>query len=307
MIIDVGKKIKVIRPEARSIFPYSNSLYIDDEIRAVIDAGAGGRAYADIPSASVELLLLSHNHFDHVNGVSFFNHAAILAGQEEIDGYKDPQTYYLYSGFQHWEQLMGRARLGNFFDAKMPGDIPSTPGFQYIDLDGVIKDGDIFDLGQTKLAAIHTPGHSHGHYAFFCEKEGILFSGDLDISPRGPWYGCEVSNLDDLIESTYKIIDLEPRILVTSHRRVFDSRKDDIKNLLVKYLDICLEKEEKILQYLNEPRDLDDIAGQDFVYEFPDRTPYIIFWAKMMILKHLRRLEKAGKISKVDEKHYLRA
>ncbi len=48
MFIELTACIKVIRPESRAVFPYSNSLYIDDERQTLIDAGSG-RVYQHLP------------------------------------------------------------------------------------------------------------------------------------------------------------------------------------------------------------------------------------------------------------------
>lgn len=308
MIIDLNSKIKLIRPEAVAVFPYSNSLFIDDEVRGMIDAGAGGKAYAPVKPENIDLLLITHNHFDHINGVSFFTNAKIMAGQEEAEGYTSPEVYSSWAGYAKWEKLMGRTKVERFSQTTpMPDDVPVQLGFHKVDLAGVIKDGDVFDLGKTKLRALHTPGHSHGHYAFFIEKEGILFSGDVDISPRGPWYGGEHSDFDALVTSVERLIALDPRILVTSHRRIFDSKTENIAKLFRDFIGIALQKEEKIYDYLTSPRSINDISEQDFTKDYPRKTAYAEFWAKMMIMRHLERLQKQALIKKVDKEHYVRA
>lgn len=45
--------------------------------------------------------------------------------------------------------------------------------------DHKIPDGTTFDLGDTTLHAIHTPGHRFDHLCFWLEREGILFAGDV--------------------------------------------------------------------------------------------------------------------------------
>lgn len=308
MIIDLNNRVKVIRPEAVAVFPYSNSLFINDDIRVMVDAGAGGKAYLPIKSNSIDLLLITHNHFDHVNGLSLFTNAQIMAGQEEAEGYSSPEVYSNWAGYSKWEKLMGRTKIERFSQTiPMPDDVPIEPGFQKVDLAGVIKDNKVFDLGKTKLTALHTPGHSHGHYAFFIEKEGILFSGDVDISPRGPWYGGEHSDFDALVASVERLIELQPNILVTSHRRVFDSKSENIAKLFKDFIGIALQKEEKIYDYLTTPRSINDISEQDFTKDYPRKTAYAEFWAKMMIMRHLERLQKNARIIKIDQEHYVRA
>ncbi len=307
MIIALTDQIKLIRPETKSVFPYSNSLYIDDEVPTLIDAGSGGKAYAEIPAERIELLLVSHNHFDHVNGLVFFPHAKIMAGREEALTYQDQEYYLRFSGFYDWERLMGKVERQMFSGpVQLPEDIPIQRGFQEVRLDALIKDGDIFELGKTTFQAIHLPGHSPGHYAFYCEKEGILFSADLDLAPDGPWYGGGFSDFDDLEDSINKLIEINPRILVTSHRRIFDAAKDDIPALLLAYLEIPLRKEKLMLNYLAEPRTVDDIIEQDFIEGFRGKTPYFTFFGKMMIDKHLKRLEKAGKVKEVNKGYYIK-
>lgn len=298
----------MIRPEALSVFPYSNSLFIDDDIRVMIDAGAGGRAYEPIDPKSIDLLLITHNHFDHVNGISFFENAQVKVGQEEAAGYSSAEVYSDWAGFTRWEKLMGYAKEERFStNVEMPEDVPIKPGFQNVELDGLIKDNDVFDLGTTKIHALHTPGHSHGHYAFYLEKEGILFSGDIDISPRGPWYGGEHSDFDALVNSVQRLIELNPRTLVTSHRRLFDGKKEDITKLLKDYIGIALEREEMIYNYLSVPRTIQDISKQAFASESIEKTVHAEFWTKMMILRHLERLEKQGNIILVDQDTYVRS
>ncbi len=306
MIIALDKHIKVIRPEGKAIFPYSNSVFIDDDVKALIDAGAGGRAYADLPMNKIELLLLTHHHFDHIHGMSFFENARKMVGQEELWAFTDENKYWLSSGYQHWEEIMGARKEGSWQSSQqMPDDVPIRPGFQAIHMDGVFRDGDEFQLGETLIKAIHTPGHSPGHYAFFFPEQKILFSADLDISPRGPWYGGEYSDFDDIVQSIHKMIELKPEILVTSHRKIF---YEQIEQLLQEYINIGWEREMQILDSLALPRTLDDLTLQDMkmAYNTLEKSPHTLFWGKMMILKHLQRLLKLGQIKELGNYRYVR-
>jgi endoribonuclease LACTB2 len=303
VLIELTKQIKLVRPEAKAIFPYSNSLFIDDEVKVMIDAGAGGRAYAQIPVDEINLLLLTHSHFDHVNGVSFFPKAKKMVGQEELGVFQEEAEYIRSMGYFRWPELMGSPFQNRWANISLPEDIPARPGFLPVCIDSVFKDGDVFLTGATSFTAVHTPGHSPGHYAFFFPQERVLFSADLDLSNRGPWYGGECSDLDDLINSIYKLILLKPKVLVSSHRRVLDSGIDE---LFESYLNIALEREAKILEYIAVPRTIDDIASQQFINEWEQRTDYTIFSYKIMIIKHLDRLMKNGQVIKTTEGKYMR-
>jgi glyoxylase-like metal-dependent hydrolase (beta-lactamase superfamily II) len=51
--------------------------------------------------------------------------------------------------------------------------------------DWVISDGDVIEVGDLRLHAIHTPGHTKGSVCFLLEGWPILFSGDT-LFPGGP-------------------------------------------------------------------------------------------------------------------------
>lgn len=307
MLIPLTDNLYVVRPEAPSRYPYSNSLYINDDLRVLVDAGAGGRAYGDLPVQDIDLLLLTHYHFDHVNGVTFFPTARILAGEEEAPAYVDEAAFEQYSGLVRWQQYMREAKVERLSDSTpIPADVPVKPGFQPITLAGHIHDGQVFNLGRTSVTALHTPGHSPGHYAFYIPSKGTVFSGDIDLAPGGPWYAGEYSDFDALVRSVRKIIDLKADILVTSHRRVFYRGQDDIDGLLRAYIGVGLRKEEEICRYLNEPHHLDDIARQDFAWSSARVTQYTAFWTRVMIKKHMERLQKHQEVVQLEDGRYLR-
>jgi glyoxylase-like metal-dependent hydrolase (beta-lactamase superfamily II) len=65
----------------------------------------------------------------------------------------------------------------------------------------LLGNGDTINFGQHTLQVIHTPGHSHGSCLFWCEEEGVVFSGDtlfrMSIGrtdfPEGSWQEMEKS------------------------------------------------------------------------------------------------------------------
>lgn len=306
MIVEINKNVQFIRPAGKAVFPYCNSVFINGDPSVLIDVGSGGRAYHQLRK-QVDIVLLSHNHFDHINGISFFPNAQVWASREEAPGYQDAAVYASYNGYQHWEKLMGQPRKQRLAQTTvMPDDMPVQPGFIPIDLDGIIDDGLKWDTGKEQIIALHTPGHSHGHYSFWLESSGILFSGDIDLSPYGPWYGAENSDFDQLEASVRKLEQIDPAVLITSHRRMFKREEADIPQLLRDYLDIALQKEHHVLEYLEKPRTFADIADQPFISTYPTQTEHTKFWSRMMLLKHLKRLKAQGLIVEGEEGHWYR-
>ena len=105
--------------------------------------------------SSVEYILLTHGHFDHILGVpqvkEDFKNAKICIHEED-------------------EKNLSNKDL-NLVD--MVG-LPFTP----IAADELLEDGSIIDLGTLKIKVMHTPGHTQGGVCYIIEDEKIIFSGD---------------------------------------------------------------------------------------------------------------------------------
>jgi glyoxylase-like metal-dependent hydrolase (beta-lactamase superfamily II) len=70
---------------------------------------------------------------------------------------------------------------------------------------GLLRDGEVIDLGGRSLEVFHTPGHSPGHLCFLEEPSGYLFTGDLlyDQTPVYAFYPS--TNPADLVNSLERI------------------------------------------------------------------------------------------------------
>ena len=70
-----------------------------------------------------------------------------------------------------------------------------------LEADSRIDDNDLIHLGNLEFRVIHTPGHTKGGTSLYCEKEGLLFSGDTLF--RGTWgrTDCPTGSLEDIMDS----------------------------------------------------------------------------------------------------------
>lgn len=50
--------------------------------------------------------------------------------------------------------------------------------FPDVDIDILTEDGAEFMLGNTKIAVMHTPGHSMGSVCYLFKEDGVMFTGD---------------------------------------------------------------------------------------------------------------------------------
>jgi len=142
-----------------------NTYLVYDETNeaVVIDAGCISeiekralKNYIEDNELTLKRVLNTHLHFDHQFGNKFlYNTFGIKpeAGKED--------EYLL-------ENVIAQTRSFG-----MAVDEEAQP------LGGYITDNQEIKFGNTTFKAFHVPGHSPGSMAFYDEKEGVLFAGDV--------------------------------------------------------------------------------------------------------------------------------
>ncbi len=293
MIRQVGKRIKAVFTEDG--FTASNSVLVEDDLKLMIDSGAGG-ILSDVNTAGIDILLNSHRHLDHIKGNDLFANAKILAHPLEREAMQDPFKIAALSG---WHDLMEEdifneaGRLGALSDRLL----------RPFRIDGEIDEGRIIDCGSTKIRVLLTPGHTSGHCSFLFPDEGLIFMADICLSAVGPWYGEDDADIDEFIETIDRIIALKPEMLVTGHRsEVVDK---NIPGILAEYRDRMNKREELILNFIRgNPSSINRIAEQKFIY--PDHPLiFVLFWEKSMVKKHVERLVARGLAERLEDGRFV--
>ena len=82
----------------------------------------------------------------------------------------------------HWDhiQAVTAARDAGIDVGVGPADAGMLPGYDF-----VVSDEDVIQVGDLRLHAMHTPGHTPGSVCFLLDGWPILFSGDT-LFPGGP-------------------------------------------------------------------------------------------------------------------------
>jgi glyoxylase-like metal-dependent hydrolase (beta-lactamase superfamily II) len=97
----------------------------------------------------------------------------------------------------HWDhvQAVTAARDAGIDVGVGPADAAMLPGYDF-----VVADGDVIEVGELRLHAIHTPGHTPGSVSFLLEGWPILFSGDT-LFPGGPGNTANGGHFPTIIRS----------------------------------------------------------------------------------------------------------
>ena len=104
---------------------------------------------------TVEAILITHTHFDHVGAVAPVaraTEAPVYCPEIEKDVLSNIMDYVPWPGFGPFESY---------------------------DADVTVEGGESLELAGLKLDVIFTPGHSPGHVTYAIAEEQALFSGDV--------------------------------------------------------------------------------------------------------------------------------
>lgn len=153
----------------------------------------------EILQSNLKYIYLTHCHGDHIGAVSELKRrrgGKILIHRDDAEGL-DNEKINLSSCIN-----MGEIEL---------------------EADSRVDDGDLIHLGELEFKVIHTPGHTKGSTSLYCEKEGLVFSGDTLF--RGTWGRTDLptSSFESIIKSIINKLLVLPdeTIVYPGHRKIY--------------------------------------------------------------------------------------
>lgn len=144
----------------------------------------------ELDGLTVVGILLTHGHFDHIlasNDLASYYQVKIYASEHEKELLADPN--------QNCSAGIGRSVS--------------------LLLEDKLMDGDVLELADFSIKAIHTPGHTAGGTCYYFVNHGIIFSGDTLFLESVGRTDLPTGNGAKLVESIKsKLLILEETIVV---------------------------------------------------------------------------------------------
>ncbi len=292
--LEIEPKVHLIRGMNEARFPEANTLLIDDEILTLVDAGSNPiqvfSTLRDLGHEPEDLdrIVLSHYHADHKG------YAEKLRCLSDCEVLCHPLAEKGITKFENMLKFIGidsqevKEHWLNLLESRLPHVKNS-----YV-VDGNFQNEEAIDCGEIQLIPLHSPGHTHDHTCFGINGLEKILLVDIDLTEFGPWYGNIVSNIEDFKKSIKRIIDLEPKMGISSH--LLEPVTDGLGKQLERFLAFFQQRDEEILRHIAEGvNTVKKLSKIPIIYP---RIPHPVYFAfeEFMLEKHIELLEKKGSV-----------
>jgi hydroxyacylglutathione hydrolase len=263
-------------------YPYCNSLFVDANQKVLIDPGSDRERLGQLrENGRVDSVWLSHGHEDHFKDLDLFGDCELWAPEADARSLQDLDFFLdIYGMVSRERQLYREAMIRDFH-------------FRPRTADRLFREEEVIDLGGVTVEVIPTPGHTPGHCSFYFHEPRLLFLGDYDLTPFGPWYGDVKSDLEATIASINRLRSIPARIWVSSHETgILESEPGELWDRYLRTID---EREARLLDVLKTPRTMLEIVDSHILYG-KKREPQEFYniGERGHMGKHLERLVKQG-------------
>jgi len=188
-----------------------------------------------IEEKKIKRIIILHSHFDHCGIVPFFKRrwpwVSITASQRTKELLDKPEVMESISSLN---QI-----LSTEHGLEQPDkDIGIELG--RINIDDVVKEGDILSCDDLPMEVMEVPGHSSCSIAIYVPQEKAMFASDAGGIPIGDRiFTAANSNFDKYQESLQKMARYEIEVYLTEH---FGARTgSDGRHFLQKTMDAAIE------------------------------------------------------------------
>lgn len=286
-------RVTVLVGPANGAYPSGNSLVVRGDGETVVIDPSVTVVERGIPGR-VDAVVNSHAHEDHMAGNGAFPgarvhiHADDLVGATSLDGLMGD----VYG-------LTGEAR--DAFAKVVVDEFHFTPR---PDAHG-FSNGHVFDLGGATVEAVHLPGHTRGHSGFRISG-GVFFLSDIDLTGFGPYYGDAWSDLEQFEASLAQVREEEADVYVTFHHKGVIEGRERFLELVDAFTAVIPRRHDAMLEYLAEPRTIDEMVEHRFVYRPHVQHVFAESVERRTATLHVERMLHRGEAAEVEPGRYLR-
>ena len=258
------------------------AVIIDPSVTVVEQGGA---------SVPIDAVIVSHSHEDHMAGNGLFSESRLHIHDDDLPGARS------LDGLMKVYGLTGEPRVA--FSQEVVEHFHYAPR---PDAEG-FTDGHVWDLGHVQVEAVHLPGHTRGHSGFRISG-GVFFLSDIDLTGFGPYYGDVWSDLEQFEASLTQVRDEQADYYVTFHHKGVIEGREEFVELLDTFAAVIPRRHATMLEFLAEPRTIDEMVARRFVYRPHVQHVFADSVERRCAAMHVQRMLVRGEATEVDPGRY---
>lgn len=289
------ERVSVLRGESNGRYPSGNSILVHGDGETVIidpSVSVVERGGAPLP---VDAVLNSHGHEDHVAGNGLFADARVHVHDEDVHAARSLEGLMAIYGY----------------DPESSADFADhiVTDFHYVARPDAIGfgDGHVWELGGVDVEAVHLPGHTRGHSGFRIDGGRVFFLADIDLTGFGPYYGDVWSDLDQFEESLIAVREEQAEHYVTFHHKGVVTGREQFVELLDDFHAVIGRRHAAMLDYLTEPRTIEEMVSHRFVYRPHVDLSFADSVERRTAELHVQRMLDRDEANEVEPGRYQRA
>jgi len=285
--LDLGP-VTVLSGLERGKYPHGNSVLVQGTRETVLFDPSLTVAERGLP-VEIDHVVLSHVHEDHVPGLSVLGDVPVHCHEGDAVCLRSLDDLMAMYGMPSDIEAEFRVEVERDFHFVPRPDVRS------------FTEDDTFDLGGVTIEVVHTPGHTRGHCALVVPEARAAFLGDMELTGFGPYYFDEWSSLEDMEASITRCRDIDADHFITFHHKWVIEGRDALLPMLDAFQAVNTNREERMLDFLREPRSLADCAEHRFVYRPHVDITFVHHVEQRCALIHVDQMMRDGRVVEVGD------
>lgn len=184
------------------------NVLVDTGVKGNFPRLVEGLTKVGLKASDIDLVISTHEHFDHVGGNIFFNETALTAAHRYAATKIELQDEYVVHSAIHGEEII-KAKFHIW-----------------------LEDRTLIDIGNYKLKIFHTPGHTSGCICIMEPFKGFVFTGDTVFADGVISKISESGSYGDYINSLEVLTTMKIRRMFPGHGKMCDDPDDSIKTAI---------------------------------------------------------------------------
>lgn len=178
---------------------------------------------------ALDYVILSHSHYDHMGALPY-----IIKRWPEVTVCGSAKASQVFKSKGATDLIVSMGKTAAEFYEHDPNEINA----EGIRVDRILENGDMIDLGDEKLMAFETKGHTNCSMSYFLQPEGILLASESTgiLENENKLHTSILKSFDDSLESAMFLKLLPYRYVLIPHYGILPQELND------KYFDMYIEE-----------------------------------------------------------------